>query len=95
MSLVLLSVAINLGKGDALKQENFTLLDVNSDKAVVRIYGDNLLVIEFNRETKKISNSFFLIKRDTLDLTNPLVVEEVGPLINPNSDGKILYNFPL
>jgi len=81
LSVVLLSIAFNMGRSEALNQTSFVLLGLNSNKAVIRIYSQNLIVIEFDRESKRVANSFLLINRDNFDESTPLITEEIGPLI--------------
>ena len=78
--IVLLSIAFNIGRSEALNQKLFVLLGSNSDKAVLRIYSQSLIVIEFDRENKKATKSFFLIDRGDFNESMPLITEEIGPL---------------
>ncbi len=81
LSLVLLSIAFNMGRSEALNQKSFVLLGLNSNKTVIRIYSQNLIVIEFDRESKRVANSFLLINRDNFSESTPFITEEIGPLI--------------
>jgi hypothetical protein len=85
VSFIILGLGFNLfnkiGREEAKMQENFPVLvqsSFNSEVAIIRIYGDYLYAIPFNRDTKKFVKKLFIIKIP--DVKTPLSFETVGPL---------------
>lgn len=71
-----------LGEGNALKQEKFLFIE-GGNKAILRIYGENMIVVYINKEDKKIEGSFSLLK--STDLSDiRLKYEKIGVLNFPD-----------
>lgn len=74
-----LFVAYNAGRAQALKQEEFLILSGSPEAVVLRQYEDNLILAPFDRDTRKVEKSFFIVKAS--DESRPLfTLEKVGPL---------------
>ena len=80
LTALVVIAAFSCGNAEALNQEKFVLLEANSNKAVIRFYNDNLIAVEFNKETKKLTNNFLIIKKDFND-TNIFTTIKLGRLL--------------
>ena len=71
-----------LGKEEAKGWKNFQVIAAERPRrevAVVRVYGDYLLTVPFDRTTKEFEKKLYILKiSDMLEV--PLVLEDIGPL---------------
>jgi hypothetical protein len=79
MFIGLLFVSNSTGQINAQRQDKFLIVYSVPEKVVLRIYGDNLICVPFDRERKRVTRSFVIRKMgDNPDIK--LNVEMVGPL---------------
>lgn len=64
------------GRAAAMNQENFLVLVDEPDIAIVRVYGDRLIGMKFNREKKLAINNFKIL----VSTGTALQLENIGPL---------------
>jgi hypothetical protein len=70
------------GRADAQRKEEFQIVPQSSDVpevVVLRVYGDYLLTVPFDRSTKEVEKKLFILKVSEMAKT-PLIREKVGPL---------------
>lgn len=67
------------GKSEAIKQEEFLVTNTTPELVVLRIYGDNLVCVPFDRSTGEIEESFSVIK-NTGEAGLTLRFEKLGQL---------------
>lgn len=77
--LVALVLSFNVGQGTALRQEEFLVTLSPSDRVVLRIYGDTLILAPFDRATQEIQREFAIQPIDKASELG-LRLERVGPL---------------
>jgi len=74
--------AVDYGDAIATKQKQFLTTNysysASQEMVLLRVYGDNLVLAPFNRNTKEVQMSFTILK--VSDLKTALTLEEVGPL---------------
>ncbi len=75
-------VAPSAGKSEAIKQEEFLVTNTTPELVVLRIYGDNLICVPFNRTTGEIEENFSVIK-NTGETGLALRLEKLGQLHLP------------
>jgi hypothetical protein len=71
-----------LGKGGAKGLRDFLIVAAESPRpevAVVRVYGDYLFTVPFDRTTKEFEKKLYLLKISEMAEV-PLVLENIGPL---------------
>lgn len=76
---MLLTTCYVAGRGDAMNQKDFLLPSTYPQSVVLRIYGDNLVCAPFEKDTKLVAPSFFIIHPDD-DPKPVLTWTKVGPL---------------
>jgi hypothetical protein len=80
VTLVLgLMIAYAAGRAEALQQEEFLVLRSDTEAVVLRHYGSNFILAPFDRETKDVQRSFFIVRGDD-DPRPVFTLEDVGPL---------------
>lgn len=82
--LVGLSTALSAGTAEAIRQEEFLVTNTKPELVVLRIYGDNLICVPFNRATGEIEQSFSVIK-NTGETGLVLRLEKLGQLHLPTA----------
>lgn len=55
-------IALSAGMAEAIKQEEFLVTNTTPELVVLRIYGDNIIGVPFNRITGDVEQSFSVIK---------------------------------
>ena len=68
-----------VGRYRAVTEDNYLVLNTCPERVVLRIYGDKLITVPFDRKTKTVSKSFLLLKVAE-GSTTILRPEKVGPL---------------
>jgi hypothetical protein len=80
---VVLSIGLPMfysaGRSAALHQEEFLVVGSSPEMVVLRIYGDNLICAQLNRETRKVERKFVILKAGA-NSKLMLRLERVGPL---------------
>ncbi|RJP50866.1 MAG: hypothetical protein C4557_08850 [Anaerolineaceae bacterium] len=76
--------ALSAGAAEATKQEEFLVTNTTPELVVLRIYGDNLICVPFNRATGEIEQSFSIIK-NTGETGLVLRLEKLGQLHLPTA----------
>lgn len=77
--LVGLSTALSAGTAEAIKQENFLVTNTTPELVVLRIYGDDLICVPFDRNTGEIEQNFTVLKK-TGESGLSLKLENLGQL---------------
>ncbi|UCH87343.1 MAG: hypothetical protein JSU97_02845 [Dehalococcoidia bacterium] len=74
-----LLIAYAAGRAEALRQDEFLVVRSDTEAVVLRHYGDSFILAPFDRESKQVERSFFILKDD--DESQPLfTLEKIGPL---------------
>lgn len=75
----LLLLSYLAGEAKALKQDEFLVPSTHPQTVVLRIYGENMICVPFDREEKEIQKSFFII--GMTDEPRPMLqLQRIGPL---------------
>jgi hypothetical protein len=72
----------SMGKEDAKGWRNFQVIAAETPRpevAVLRVYGDYLLTVPFDRTTKEFEKKLYILKISDMPKV-PLVLEDIGPL---------------
>jgi len=75
-------IASNAGRSEAIKQEEYLVTNTTPELVVLRMYGDNLVCVPFDRTTGEIEESFSVIK-NTGETGLALRLEKLGRLHLP------------
>jgi len=79
--LLLFSLPYFSGEDTATKQEYFLVPSTNANSVVLRIYGDELICTELDKQSNKPNGKFFILK--LADEPRPtLSLQKVGPLVD-------------
>jgi hypothetical protein len=83
--LLLLSLSYLSGENTATRQEYFLAPSTNENSVVLRIYGDELICTQLDKQSNKPNGKLFILKLD--DEPRPVLsLQKVGPLVNyPNN----------
>jgi len=77
-----ITIAGTAGRSEAIKQEEFLVTNTTPEMVVLRIYGDNMICVPFDRITGEIEKDFTVLKiTDDSDLV--LKLENIGQLHLP------------
>ena len=79
MMLPLLSLPYFSGEVAAMTQEYFWVPSTNQNSVVLRVYGDNLICAQLDKQSNKLNGSFFILRLDD-DPRPVLTLQKVGPL---------------
>lgn len=71
--------SLSAGMAEAIRQEEFLVTNTTPELVVLRIYGDNLICVPFDRKTGEIEQSFSVIK-NTGETGLVLRLEKLGQL---------------
>jgi hypothetical protein len=74
---VLLTISYNAGNFSASRVRQFLVKSTDPNKAIVSIYGDNIVGVSFDRESRTFEKAIFITK---LSQTESLRWEMIGPL---------------
>lgn len=77
-------IALSAGRAEAINQKDFLVTNSTPELVVLRIYGDNLICVPFDRITGEIEQNFSVIK-NTGDISLALKLEELGQLHLPTA----------
>lgn len=82
---VVLSLSYLSGEDTATRQEYFLVPSTNENSVVLRIYGDELICTQLDKQSNKPNGKLFILKLD--DEPRPVLsLQKVGPLVNyPNN----------
>jgi len=79
--LLLLSLSYFSGEDTATRQEYFLVPSTNENSVVLRIYGDELICTQLDKQSNKPNGKLFILKLD--DEPRPILsLQKVGPLVN-------------
>ena len=79
-----MTTALSAGTAEAIRQEEFLVTNTKPELVVLRIYGDNLICVPFNRATGEIEQSFSVMK-NTGETGLVLHLEKLGQLHSPTA----------
>jgi hypothetical protein len=77
-------IAQTAGSAEALNQKEFLVTNTIPEMVVLRIYGDNMICVPFNRSTGEIEQNFTVLKT-TGESGLVLKLEDIGQLHLPTS----------
>lgn len=77
--IFMLLISYNVGRAEALKKVNFLVVDTSPEVAVLRIYGDYLICVPFDRGSREVQRSFVILNMSESFKTT-LKLEKIGPL---------------
>ena len=78
-------IAQTAGTAEAVNQKEFLVTNTTPEMVVLRIYGDNMICVPFNRSTGEIKQSFTILKT-TGEPGLVLKLESIGQLHSPASN---------
>jgi hypothetical protein len=61
LSILLLVSAISFGYTGAINKKHYYTLPLSSDRIVLRIYGDSMVCVDFNRKIKSVGTTYELL----------------------------------
>ena len=82
-------IASSAGTAEALKQDKFLVTNTSPELVVLRIYGDNLICVPFDRTTGEIEQSFSILK-NTGEPVLVLRLEKLGQLHSPTATPSVI-----
>lgn len=75
-----ISLGVIFGRSDALNREEFLIANTNPERIVLKIYGNHVILADFNRAAREVHRTFFI-----QDLTSQpgltYKLERVGPVV--------------
>jgi hypothetical protein len=84
-----LSISVSAGMGEAIQQKNFLVTNTTPELVILRIYGDNLICVPFDKNTGEYEPSFSIIK-NTGETGLILRLENLGQLHLPKNNTVVL-----
>ena len=87
--LIGMVTALSAGVAEATRQEEFLVTNTTPELVILRIYGDNLICVPFNRATGEIEQSFSIIK-NTGETGLVLRLEKLGQLHLPTATPPVI-----
>jgi hypothetical protein len=55
-----ISLGVIFGRNDAQNREEFLVANSQPERVVLKIYGNHMILADFNRDTREIQRSFFI-----------------------------------
>lgn len=76
-----LSLGFMFGSNDARSKKDYLVVSGSPEMAVVKIYGDNIIMAQFNRGSKTLEKNFMINKVG--QTSDKYRLEHIGPLSAP------------
>lgn len=67
-----------IGQGEAVRQYEYMVLDTN--KVLIRVYNDNIIMVTFNRDSREFNNEIILKDLEYFNKIEFVSMEKIGPL---------------